>query len=117
MASADLGCGWEDDVKILTNDWPYGLTPEIVHLVVWTKTPIPIAEDGDLTLDSRRRIGEFVDMVFSSAVGKENVIWFKNWRSLQSVPSVEHVHVLVRGAAEEVVREWVEGPWGAKVRN
>lgn len=104
----------EDDVKILTNDWPYGLTPDIIHLVVWTKIPIPIAEDGDLTPDSRRRIDEFVDKVFSGAVGKENVVWFKNWRSLQSVPSVEHMHVLVRGATEEMLKEWVEGPWGTK---
>lgn len=25
------------DYKILFNDWPYGIDPQIIHLVVWTK--------------------------------------------------------------------------------
>jgi len=29
------------------------------------------------------------------------VLWFKNWASIQSVRSVEHIHVLVRGASDE----------------
>jgi len=33
------------------------------------------------------------------------VLWFKNWIKLQSVRAVEHAHVLVRGASEEVIRE------------
>jgi hypothetical protein len=27
------------DYRVLTNDWPYGLTPDITHLVVWLRTP------------------------------------------------------------------------------
>ncbi|KAI5809144.1 hypothetical protein DFH27DRAFT_590044 [Peziza echinospora] len=107
----------KDDVSILRNDWPYGLAtdPPIVHLVVWLKTPVPVnPEDGDLTAASRALIDGFVEQVFGSVVGKENVLWFKNWASLQSVPSVEHFHVLVQGPTEEQVREWVEGPWGGK---
>ncbi|TIA33393.1 hypothetical protein D6C79_08974, partial [Aureobasidium pullulans] len=38
-----------DDIKILFNDWPYGIDTRIVHLVVWVK--FPFEEDpvtGDL---------------------------------------------------------------------
>lgn len=36
------------DFKILINDWPYGLAPDITHIVVWSKTPIPTdPESGD----------------------------------------------------------------------
>ena len=37
----------------------------------------------------------------------ERVVWFKNWVGLQSVRGVEHVHVLVRGVSEELLRGWV----------
>ena len=37
----------------------------------------------------------------------ERVVWFKNWVGLQSVRGVEHVHVLVRGAPEGLLRGWV----------
>lgn len=37
----------------------------------------------------------------------ERVLWFKNWSALQSVRSIEHVHVLVRDPPPEVVRRWV----------
>ncbi|KAF8473266.1 hypothetical protein BDZ91DRAFT_651793 [Kalaharituber pfeilii] len=104
----------EDDVKVLVNDWPYGLAPSIVHLVVWTKNAIPIGPDGDLTPESRKTIDEFVNMVFGNVIGNENVVWFKNWRSLQTVPSVEHFHVLVRNASEDAISGWTEGPWGTK---
>jgi len=103
-----------DDVKILINDWPYGLARGITHLVVWTKTPIPVGANGDLTAESRERIDEFVQWVFGSVHDKENIMWFKNWRSLQSIPSVEHFHVLVRSASEDMLRAWLEGPWGSK---
>lgn len=35
------------DFKVLLNDWPYGLAGDIIHLVVWTRTPIPTeGEEG-----------------------------------------------------------------------
>ena len=33
-------------------------------------------------------------------------MWFKNWKALQSVPGMEHVHVLVREVPDEIVAEW-----------
>jgi hypothetical protein len=62
------------DIRILYNDWPYGLAKGIVHLVVWTKFTLP--EDpltGDLTKDMRATIARFVDAMFTAEVGRENV--------------------------------------------
>jgi len=96
------------DFKILINDWPYGLAPEITHIVVWSKTPIPTdPESGDVTDESRRIIREFVEMTFVRRLGDgERVMWFKNWVQLQSVRALEHIHVLVRGATDENLEFW-----------
>jgi hypothetical protein len=62
------------DIKILHNDWPYGLAKGIVHLVVWTKFTLP--EDpatGDLTKEMRATIAGFVETTFMAEVGQENV--------------------------------------------
>lgn len=63
-----------DDFKILYNDWPYGISPSIVHLVVWTKF---ILEDDpttdDLTTKARTQVDDFVNKTFCSKVGTENV--------------------------------------------
>ncbi|KAH7412877.1 hypothetical protein BKA64DRAFT_659757 [Cadophora sp. MPI-SDFR-AT-0126] len=100
------------DYKILLNDWPYGLTPDITHIVVWSKTPIAVDEkNGDVTEESRRIIEEFVGRTFGERMGggekgRERVVWFKNWVSLQSVRALEHVHVLVRGASKDDLDFW-----------
>lgn len=64
----------ESDVKILWNDWPYGIDEKIVHLVVWTKFEL---EDDpatdDLTEEARKEIDDYVDEVFGKKVGKGNV--------------------------------------------
>lgn len=79
-----------------------------VHIVVWTKckfaTQPPL---GDLTPESKQLIEDYIKRTFSDQIGEDNVQWFKNWTSLQSVRSVEHVHVLVRRVPEEVLAEWV----------
>ncbi|KAK6358450.1 hypothetical protein TWF730_007783 [Orbilia blumenaviensis] len=100
----------EEDTKILLNDWPYGLSPGITHIVVWTKAEIPVdPTSGDVTDESRRLIVEYVNKVFVTQLGlpKEKVLWFKNWAALQSVRTVEHIHVLVdtngvEGALERI---------------
>lgn len=63
-----------DDFKILYNDWPYGIDPRIVHLVVWTK--FPLEEDPqteDLTDEARRQIGEFMEDTFFKDVSESQV--------------------------------------------
>ncbi|KAG0647651.1 N-acetylglucosamine-induced 1 [Hyphodiscus hymeniophilus] len=97
------------DFKTLVNDWPYGLSSDITHIVVWSKTPIPTdPETGDVTDDSRRIIREFVGKTFVKRLsGDENrVVWFKNWAQLQSVRALEHIHVLVRYATKEDLESW-----------
>lgn len=61
-------------MKILYNDWPYGLEPGIVHLVVWTKFGLDEDPDtGDLTDPMRRQIDEYVDRTFRSRVPADQV--------------------------------------------
>lgn len=98
------------DFSVLLNDWPYGLTPDITHIVVWTRTVIPIdPETGDVTVESRRLISEFVKTYFVDKLGPggdERVMWFKNWVALQSIRALEHVHVLVKDVDPAVIAEW-----------
>jgi Protein of unknown function (DUF3605) len=57
------------DYKILRNDWPYGLTKDISHLVVWSKTPTTVTEDlDDPTPESQRLIEDFVERTFTSKI-------------------------------------------------
>jgi len=94
------------DCSTLYNDWPYGIDKDIVHLVVWTKF---LLEDDpktdDLTPKARAEIEEFVERTFCADGGllKEQVIWFKNWRSLKSVHALEHFHVMLYNAPEELL--------------
>ncbi len=86
----------DEDIKILWNDWPYGIDEKIVHLVVWTK--FDLQEDpatGDLTETARAEIEAFVQKVFTPGVPREQLIWFKNWKSLKSIHAVEHFHVML----------------------
>ncbi|PWY71690.1 hypothetical protein BO70DRAFT_365091 [Aspergillus heteromorphus CBS 117.55] len=108
------------DYKILRNDWPYGMSPGITHLVVWLRTPVAVKEEnGDVTDESRALIEGFVQRTFVARIADadgdgdagDRVLWFKNWTALQSVRSLEHVHVLVRDVPEELLWEWTgEGP-------
>lgn len=97
------------DYKILINDWPYGLTEGITHIIVWSKTPIATDEKtGDVTEESRGVIEAFVRRVFVARLGgdAERILWFKNWVALQSVRALEHVHVLVRDVGNDILEEW-----------
>lgn len=98
------------DYKVLLNDWPYGLTPEITHIVVWSRTPIPTdPETGDLTTESRAQVENFVKTYFVDTLGAEGeqqVLWFKNWVALQSVRTLEHFHVLVRNVDDDMLERW-----------
>ncbi|KAI0385812.1 hypothetical protein F5Y04DRAFT_244705 [Hypomontagnella monticulosa] len=101
---------FDDDVKILWNDWPYGIDEKIVHLVVWTK--FELDEDpvtADLTDEARSAIEEYVKKTFGSRIPKDRYIWFKNWRSLKSVHAVEHFHVMLYDPDPEFVDEITNG--------
>lgn len=103
------------DYKILPNDWPYGLAPGITHIIVWLKHRLEFERTrGDITPNSRHQVENFVHKMFVERVKDlpgpiEKVMWFRNWTALQSVPGMEHVHVLVRNVPEDVILEWTKG--------
>ncbi|KAK3953192.1 hypothetical protein QBC32DRAFT_122643 [Pseudoneurospora amorphoporcata] len=104
------GCEERGDVKILCNDWPYGIDERIVHLVVWTK--FELEDDpatGDLTEKARGEIDEYVKRTFGGRVPGENIIWFKNWAHIKSVKAVEHFHVMLFDPDPEFVKEITNG--------
>jgi hypothetical protein len=83
-----------EDIKILYNDWPYGIDADIVHLVVWTKFELDDDPDTGLsTAESQKQIGDYVQKTFAPKV--KELVWFKNWKSLKSVHAVEHFHVML----------------------
>jgi len=101
-----------NDITVKQNDWPYGIDEKIVHLVVWTKFPLdedPNSKDGDITDDIRNEIENYVDNTFRQRIGKDNVIWFKNWKSLKSIHSVEHFHVMLYDPDPEFLKEITGG--------
>ncbi|CAI7586126.1 unnamed protein product [Penicillium glandicola] len=101
---------YEEDIRIIYNDWPYGVNKDIIHLVVWTKFQL---EDDpatdDLTVDARAAIENYVQDTFCSRVPPEQVVWFKNWKSLKSVPGIEHFHVMLHHPDMAFVREITRG--------
>lgn len=58
---------FQEDFKILMNDWPYGLDKRIVHLVVWTKVELP--DDREIEAE----IEAFVNKTFSPSVSQDRV--------------------------------------------
>lgn len=97
-----------EDMKILYNDWPYGIDPDIVHLVVWTKFELEDdPETGLSTAESRQEIDEYVQRTFASKV--QEFVWFKNWKSLKSVHAIEHFHVMLYRPDAEFLREITNG--------
>ncbi|KAH8879108.1 hypothetical protein GQ53DRAFT_756204 [Thozetella sp. PMI_491] len=100
------------DYRVLANDWPYGFTPGITHIVVWSRTLIPTdSETGDMTPESRQVVRDFVTRYFVEKLGpdgKDRVLWFKNWVALQSVRALEHIHVMVKDADPALIVEWTQ---------
>lgn len=68
----------DEDVKILRNDWPYGIDERIIHLVVWTKFALEEDPDsGHLTERTRNQVDDFVTQVFGTRVPSDHVCrWF-----------------------------------------
>lgn len=101
------------DVKVLPNDWPYGIEPGVLHLVVWLKFELEEAGDlGDLSVKARNEIDEYVDKYFVERCGRENVLWFRNWAKLKSVHAVEHFHVMLRNPDPAFVKEITKNDLG-----
>lgn len=64
----------QDDIKILYNDWPYGIDEKIIHLVVWTKFELDDGPNGDdLAPLVRQKIDDYVNRTFRARVPEKNV--------------------------------------------
>lgn len=100
------------DYLILRNDWPYAFEPGIRHIVVWLKQRLPVDADGALNDEGRSLVDDFIRREFREKAGEledgSKIIWFKNTTNLQSVRSLEHVHVLVRDVDEETMKPWMK---------
>ena len=72
-------------------------------------------EDGSPTAASKAMLQEFVQKRFVEPLAREKedaekrIIWFKNPRNLQSVGALEHFHVFVNGASQDLLLEWTDG--------
>jgi hypothetical protein len=101
-----------EDYKILRNDWPYGFESGIRHIVVWLKHRLPVDAEGALNEEGKSLVRQFVKSEFRKKAGEQEegqkIIWFKNTTNLQSVRSLEHVHVLVRHVEGETMDVWTE---------
>ncbi|KAF2708176.1 hypothetical protein K504DRAFT_534817 [Pleomassaria siparia CBS 279.74] len=109
---------FDEDIKILHNDWPYGIDEKIVHLVIWTKFKlIDDPATDDLAPEARREIDEYVQKTFHTNVKPDNLVWFKNWTSIKSVHAVEHFHVMLYDADAEFITAITNGdiPMAAKL--
>lgn len=63
-----------EDIRILYNDWLYGVEDGITHLVIWTKFNLeddPITDD--LTPQARQEINNYMRRMFCSQVPLEKV--------------------------------------------
>jgi len=105
-----------EDFKILLNDWPYGVSPGITHLIIWSKNRVPDQKpEGYLTPESIALVRQFVRETFVDRLAangtehaEDRVLWFRNWTGLQSVRGLEHVHVLVRDAPKDLLQAWID---------
>lgn len=104
-----------DDVKIVPNDFPYNFEASVTHLLAWTKVPIegdPLDPNEDISPKTRALIDLYVQKTFVEYLGvsREDVVWFRNWRALQSVRQLSHIHVLINGLSKEKLNEVLNTP-------
>lgn len=93
----------KSDVKILPNDFPYGLEEGIAHIIVWSKVRCETDENQRPTPKAKRAIEDFIWKSFEPfRIPESHVLWFKNTVALQSVPTLEHFHILIKDAPPEI---------------
>jgi hypothetical protein len=102
------------DYRIIINDWPYGWTDDIRHICIWLKNFLPVDPvRGALLPGGKAMVDAFVKESIEKKLGVEGedkVIWFKNHTILQSIPGVDHVHLLVRGVDDAALDKILEKP-------
>ncbi|KEF56098.1 uncharacterized protein A1O9_07679 [Exophiala aquamarina CBS 119918] len=123
------------DFKILYNDWPYFIDENVAHLVVWTKFFIDEDEkNGEVTEAAKATIEALITRTFCSSnndpsrkMERNQIVWFKNWRSLKSIhdlgmwlqeeaymrrgliESTEHFHIMLYKPPTELLQTITHG--------
>lgn len=80
--------------------------------MVWVKFELESDETTDyLTPGGRQHIEDFVNREFCGQgdISREQIIWFKNGRTLKSVHALEHFHVLLYQAPTKMIERLTEG--------
>ncbi|KAI5952995.1 hypothetical protein CANMA_005020 [Candida margitis] len=99
----------DDDIKIIYNKFPYYFKDSVIHLCVWSKLIIPDdinSPEGDISPLTKRIIERYLKKTFiDKGVSKNNLVWFRNWTSLQSVRSVSHIHVLLHDVDDGLIQK------------
>lgn len=88
---------------------------QVTHLCIWTKFRIPAdptSPIGDISKKTRQIIEKYLTKTFVEKYGIEwsDILWFKNWESLQSVKRLSHIHVLIKGLDQEMIEDMLYGP-------
>lgn len=102
------------DYRILPNDWPYGLEKSMTHIIIWLKNRLETEPvKGELTPTAQKQVEAFVQKTFIDRVKdlpgtEDTIMFFKNPTILQSVPGLEHIHVICR-LPKDIVEEWTGG--------
>lgn len=104
------------DIKIKYNKFPYYFEEKVKHLCIWSKLTIPTdknSEVGDISKLSKQIIEKYLHKTFvTRGVKPQQIVWFKNWLSLQSVRSISHIHVILYDVDDELIEELLEGDGG-----
>ncbi|RLV94306.1 N-acetylglucosamine-induced protein 1 [Spathaspora sp. JA1] len=98
-----------NDVKILPNKFPYYFDTNVRHICIWSKLKVPADKEsvvGDISPRTRRLVHRYLERTFvKRGVSWDQILWFKNWVSLQSVRAVSHFHVLLRDVDDALIEE------------
>jgi hypothetical protein len=123
MVQKRLPTGWQDhsvhtgshapflntsDYWVQVNDWPYALPQDVTHLTAWSRIALTRdPESGYLASESEMVVENFIQRYFTDSPKSWEILWFKNPPVAQSIPDLEHIHILVRGADKETLEKWI----------
>ncbi|RCK60810.1 N-acetylglucosamine-induced protein 1 [Candida viswanathii] len=104
-----------DDITILYNKFPYYFDTNVKHLCIWTKLRIPVDRDsacGDISDRTKKIIHRYLEKTFVEKGGLswDQIVWFKNWLTLQSVRAISHIHVILRDVDDVFIEQLIGGP-------
>ena len=62
---------------------------------------------------TKKLINRYLEKTFvAKGISWDQIVWFKNWLSLQSVRSISHIHVILKDVDDKFVDELISGGSG-----